>query len=59
VVSVWYLSRSFSHLVFGVSFTGPWAYATAGTILLMVAFVAAVLPAARTARIDPSRTLQR
>jgi putative ABC transport system permease protein len=47
-----------SSFVFGVTTLDPWAYASAGCVLLLGMFAACVGPARRAARIDPAVALR-
>jgi ABC-type antimicrobial peptide transport system permease subunit len=51
--------RSMKALLFGVGATDPLSFATGATILLLVAAVAAYLPAHRASRIEPMVALGR
>jgi ABC-type antimicrobial peptide transport system permease subunit len=42
-----------SGLLFGLSTTDPWTMAGAAAVLMVVAGIAAYLPAARAGRVDP------
>jgi ABC-type antimicrobial peptide transport system permease subunit len=52
------LARTAKALLYGVSATDPAAFALALALLVAVAFGAAVVPAYRAARMDPSATLR-
>ena len=47
------LTRLMSSLLYGVSPTDPWTYAAVCLLLLLVAILAAYLPARRASRVDP------
>ncbi len=52
------LTRLMRSLLFGVSATDPIAFVAASGLLAVVALLATYLPARRSARIDPARTLR-
>jgi predicted permease len=52
------VSSVLASLLFGVSRSDPWTYATAAAVLLMVAVAAGVIPAVRASRISPMRALR-
>jgi predicted permease len=52
------LSSFLSALLFGVSPSDPWTYASAAAILLLVAIVAGFIPAFRASRISPMSALR-
>jgi predicted permease len=52
------LSGVLSRLIYGVSATDPWTFATVALLLAFVAFVACVIPAYRATRVDPVRALR-
>lgn len=47
------LARFLKTLLFGVTATSPWVYATVAGVLLLVAFLASMVPARRAMRADP------
>jgi predicted permease len=52
------LTRFLRSLLTNISTTDPWVFALASALLLAVALVAALTPALRAARIDPSHALR-
>jgi putative ABC transport system permease protein len=52
------LTRLIQSLLFGISALNPVTYATAPAVLLVVALIAALVPAARPARTDPALALK-
>ena len=52
------LSRLVSGLLFGISSADPASYAAVAVLMLVVAALASILPAARAARLDPMRALR-
>jgi putative ABC transport system permease protein len=52
------MSRTFESLVFNLSPTAPGALAAGTSVLLMLVFVAALVPARRAARVDPLTALR-
>ena len=56
--AAWALSRVLQSQLFGVTATDPVTYITGLGVLLLIAFVAAWLPACRAARIDPMEALR-
>ena len=52
------LSRTLSTLLFDLSPTDPWTFATVATLLGVVAFVASYVPARRAASVDPIAALR-
>ena len=47
------LARFFKTLLFGVSATSPWVFATVAGVLVVVACLASVVPTRRALRVDP------
>ncbi len=47
------LTRVLGQLLFGVRSTDPATYAIVASVLMIVAFLASYIPAARAARVDP------
>jgi putative ABC transport system permease protein len=47
------LARFLNTLLFGVAATSPWVFASVTGLLLVVAFLASVIPARRAMRVDP------
>jgi putative ABC transport system permease protein len=47
------LGRFLKTLLFGVTPTSPWVFTTVAVVLLVVAFLASVIPARRAMRVDP------
>ncbi len=47
------LARFLKTLLFGVAATSPWVFASVTGLLLVVAFLASVIPAWRAMRVDP------
>ena len=54
----WLASRFVEPLLFNESARDPWVYAGVTTILLMVAFMAGLIPSLRANRIDPLEALR-
>ncbi len=54
----WALSRTIETLLHGVTPSDPLTYAGAGTLLLLVAFLACAIPALRAARVSPAALLR-
>ena len=52
------LTRFLRTLLSGISTTDPWVFVLAPTLLLAIALIAAIRPALRAARIDPTRALR-
>jgi putative ABC transport system permease protein len=52
------VARVLASLLYGVSGFDPMAYGAAAALLLMVAFIANLMPAFAAARIDPVHTLR-
>lgn len=52
------LTRFLRGMLFGVTATDPWSFATTAALLLGVGLLAAWLPARRAARVDPSLALK-
>src|SRR5262249_30010409 len=52
------LTRFLRTLLTGISTTDRWVFVLAPTLLLTIAFVAALRPALRAARTDPARALR-
>jgi predicted permease len=52
------LARFLKTLLFGVTATSPWVYATVGGVLLLVACLASLIPARRATRADPVLALR-
>jgi ABC-type antimicrobial peptide transport system permease subunit len=49
----WWLGRTVSSLLFGVTPTDPWTFITVSLLLTAVATVASYFPARRAMRVDP------
>jgi ABC-type antimicrobial peptide transport system permease subunit len=47
------LARFLNTLLFGVAATSPWVFASVTGLLLVVAFLASIIPARRAMRVDP------
>jgi putative ABC transport system permease protein len=45
-------------MVTDISTTDPWVFALAPVVLLLIAIIAALTPALRAARVDPSSALR-
>jgi putative ABC transport system permease protein len=58
LAAAWAITRSLSHLLFGVSPHDPATFATIAAILGVVAFFASYLPGRRATRVDPLETLR-
>jgi putative ABC transport system permease protein len=58
LVSAVMLSRYIADLLYELSPTDPWAYASVSLLLVAVALLASYLPARRAAAIDPIRALR-
>jgi putative ABC transport system permease protein len=52
------LGRVMANLVFGVKTSDPLTFMAVSLLLMMVAFVATIVPAYRATRVDPMRTLR-
>jgi ABC-type antimicrobial peptide transport system permease subunit len=52
------LTRLISGLLFGVTATDPWTFATVALLLIAVAVVAGLPPALRAARVDGASALR-
>jgi ABC-type antimicrobial peptide transport system permease subunit len=52
------LGRALSSMMFGVRATDPLTFATVSALLIVVSFVASMLPAYRATRVEPVRTLR-
>jgi ABC-type antimicrobial peptide transport system permease subunit len=52
------LTRMMASLVYGVSSTDPLTFAAAAALLMTVAAIACLVPAARAVRIDPAIALR-
>ncbi len=55
----WLASNAFRSFVFGIRPTEPSVYAEVATLIAVVGLVAALVPALRAARLDPSEALRR
>ena len=58
VVAAWWLSESFTSLLFGVKPLDGVTYAGVGTMLLLAALLACYLPGRKAMRVDPAITLR-
>jgi putative ABC transport system permease protein len=56
-VGAWWATQSLRTMLFQVNARDPGAYAIAAGLLVLVAAVAAMLPARRAAKIDPVRVI--
>ena len=54
----WWSSRLFESLLFGVKATDPATYVAAATIVIVIALMASVVPAVRSARTEPMAALR-
>jgi putative ABC transport system permease protein len=52
------LTRVTKSLLFGVSPLDPWAFVTAAAVMATVAMAAALVPASRAMRVDPTTALR-
>jgi ABC-type antimicrobial peptide transport system permease subunit len=52
------LSKTLTHMLFGVSAHDPTSIAAVGIVLMIVASVASYFPARRAARVDPVSALR-
>ncbi len=52
------IARSMASLLYGVSPTDPWTYASVAALLLVIALAASAWPAWRATRVDPILTLR-
>jgi putative ABC transport system permease protein len=58
LAGAWVMSRVLQSQLFGIGATDPITYAAGVLVLLLIAFVAAWLPAHRAAKIDPMEALR-
>jgi predicted permease len=58
LLGAWWLSRAIESRLFGVARLDPLAWIGAVSLLVVVAFVAALVPAWRASRLDPVETLR-
>jgi len=58
LVAIWLIGRGASALLFGVTPADPRALGATALLLLAVASLSSLLPAARAARTDPARVLR-
>ena len=58
VGGAWALSRLLTSMIYGVSLHDPWTFALAPAVLLVPAAIAAVLPARRAAKVNPSDVMR-
>jgi len=58
LTGAWFASRLVSTMLFGLSATDPFTYAFVASLLIAIAFPAALLPARHAAKIDPMTALR-
>jgi putative ABC transport system permease protein len=58
VGGAWALSRLLTSMIYGVSIHDPWTFVLAPAVLLIPAATAAVLPARRAAKVNPSDVMR-
>jgi len=58
VIGALLIGRVMANLVFGVNTKDPLTFISVSALLMMVAFLATVIPAYRATRVDPMRTLR-
>jgi putative ABC transport system permease protein len=58
LVAAWWIGRSGSSLLFGVTATDPLTFLSVSLLLVAVGAAASFFPARRAARIDPIRALR-
>ena len=58
LLASYWLTRFLASQIWGVSTRDPWTFAGAGTLIVLVGFVACLLPARRAARVDPMISLR-
>jgi ABC-type antimicrobial peptide transport system permease subunit len=56
-VGAWWATQTLETMLFQVNARDPLAYAAAATVLVLVAAIAATIPARRAARVDPVRVI--
>jgi predicted permease len=54
----WPLSRLLTSMIYGVSIHDPWTFAVAPSVLIVPAALAAILPARRAAKVNPSDVMR-
>lgn len=53
-----YATRMMKSLIWGITATDPWTFASVAALLLIVAAVSSIIPALRLSRLDPVQTLR-
>jgi predicted permease len=53
-----YATRVMKSLIWGITTTDPWTFATVAALLVVVAAVSSIIPALRLTRLDPVQTLR-